>query len=148
MSDLPSAVLFACTMNSVRSPMAEAIMKFLHGHRVFVDSVGVRTGYIDGFAVAVMDEIGIDLTRHNSKTFDDLEDDNFDIVIPLSPQAQHRAVEMTRAMAVEIEFWNTFDPSIIESEDREVKLDAYRKVRDELMIRIKARFPITSAIDT
>ena len=128
--------------------MAEAIMKFLHGHRVFVDSVGVRTGYIDGFAVAVMDEIGIDLTRHNSKTFDDLEDDNFDIVIPLSPQAQHRAVEMTRAMAVEIEFWNTFDPSIIESEDREVKLDAYRKVRDELMIRIKARFPITSAIDT
>ena len=148
MSDLPSAVLFACTMNSVRSPMAEAIMKFLHGHRVFVDSVGVRTGYIDGFAVAVMDEIGIDLTRHNSKTFDDLEDDNFDIVIPLSPQAQHRAVEMTRAMAVEIEFWNTFDPSIIESEDREVKLDAYRKIRDELMIRIKARFPITSAIDT
>ena len=147
MSDLPSAVLFACTMNSVRSPMAEAIMKFLHGHRVFVDSVGVRTGYIDGFAVAVMDEIGIDLTRHNSKTFDDLEDDNFDIVIPLSPQAQHRAVEMTRAMAVEIEFWNTFDPSIIESEDREVKLDVYRKVRDELMIRIKARFPITSAID-
>jgi protein-tyrosine-phosphatase len=147
-SDLPSAVLFACTMNSVRSPMAEAIMKFLHGHRVFVDSVGVRTGYIDGFAVAVMDEIGIDLTRHNSKTFDDLEDDNFDIVIPLSPQAQHRAVEMTRAMAVEIEFWNTFDPSIIESEDREVKLDAYRKVRDELMIRIKTRFPITSAIDT
>ena len=128
--------------------MAEAIMKFLHGHRVFVGSVGVRTGYIDGFAVAVMDEIGIDLTRHNSKTFDDLEDDNFDIVIPLSPQAQHRAVEMTRAMAVEIEFWNTFDPSIIESEDREVKLDAYRKVRDELMIRIKARFPITSAIDT
>ena len=128
--------------------MAEAIMKFLHGHRVFVDSVGVRTGYIDGFAVAVMDEIGIDLTRHNSKTFDDLEDDNFDIVIPLSPQAQHRAVEMTRAMAVEIEFWNTFDPSIIESEDREVKLDAYRKVRDELMIRIKARFPIASAIDT
>ena len=148
MSDLPSAVLFACTMNSVRSPMAEAIMKFLHGHRVFVDSVGVRTGYIDGFAVAVMDEIGIDLTRHNSKTFDDLEDDNFDIVIPLSPQAQHRAVEMTRAMAVEIEFWNTFDPSIIESEDREVKLDAYRKIRDELMIRIKARFPIISAIDT
>ena len=147
MSDLPSAVLFACTMNSVRSPMAEAIMKFLHGHRVFVDSVGVHTGYIDGFAVAVMDEIGIDLTRHNSKTFDDLEDDNFDIVIPLSPQAQHRAVEMTRAMAVEIEFWNTFDPSIIESEDREVKLDAYRKVRDELVIRIKARFPITSAID-
>jgi protein-tyrosine-phosphatase len=144
MSDLPSAVLFSCTMNSVRSPMAEAIMKFLHGHRVFVDSVGVRSGEIDGFAVAVMDEIGIDLTRHHSKTFDELEDDYFDIVIPLSPQAQHRAVEMTRVMAVGIEFWNVFDPAIVESENREIKLDAYRKVRDELMKRIKTRFPIIS----
>jgi protein-tyrosine-phosphatase len=144
MNDLPSAVLFACTMNSVRSPMAEAIMKFLHGHRVFVDSVGVRSGEIDGFAVAVMDEVGIDLARHHSKTFDELEDDYFDIVIPLSPQAQHRAVEMTRVMAVGIEFWNTFDPAIIESENREVKLDAYRKVRDELLYRIKIRFPVIS----
>ena len=144
MSDLPSAVLFACTMNSVRSPMAEAIMKFLHGHRVFVDSVGVRSGEIDGFAVAVMEEVGIDLTRHHSKTFDELEDDYFDIVIPLSPQAQHRAVEMTRVMAVGIEFWNIFDPAIVESENREVKLSAYRKVRDELMNRIKIRFPIIS----
>jgi protein-tyrosine-phosphatase len=144
MSDLPSAVLFACTMNSVRSPMAESIMKFLHGHLVFVDSVGVRSGEIDGFAVTVMDEIGIDLTRHHSKTFDELEDDYFDIVIPLSPQAQHRAVEMTRVMAVGIEFWNIFDPAIIESENREVKLDAYRKVRDELMKRIKIRFPVIS----
>ena len=144
MSDFPSAVLFACTMNSVRSPMAEAIMKFLHGHQVFIDSVGVRSGEIDGFAVAVMDEIGIDLTRHHSKTFDELEDDYFDLVIPLSPQAQHRAVEMTRVMAVGIEFWNIFDPAIIESESREVKLDAYRKVRDELMKRIKMRFPVIS----
>jgi protein-tyrosine-phosphatase len=144
MSDFPSAVLFACTMNSVRSPMAEAIMKFLHGHQVFIDSVGVRSGEIDGFAVAVMDEIGIDLTRHHSKTFDELEDDYFDLVIPLSPQAQHRAVEMTRVMAVGIEFWNIFDPAIIESENREVKLDAYRKVRDELMKRIKIRFPVIS----
>ena len=144
MNDLPSAVLFACTMNSVRSPMAEAIMKFLHGHQVFVDSVGVRSGEIDGFAVTVMDEIGIDLARHHSKTFDELEDDYFDIVIPLSPQAQHRAVEMTRVMAVGIEFWNTFDPAIVESENREVKLDAYRKVRDELLYRIKIRFPVIS----
>ena len=144
MSDLPSAVLFACTMNSVRSPMAEAIMKFLHGHRVFVDSVGVRSGEIDGFAVAVMDEIGIDLTRHHSKTFDELEDDYFDIVIPLSPQAQHRAVEMTRVTAIGVEFWNIFDPAIVESENREVKLYAYRKVRDELMNRIKKRFPVIS----
>lgn len=148
MSDLPSAVLFSCTMNSVRSPMAEAIMKFLHGHQVYVDSVGVRSGEIDGFAVAVMDEIGIDLTRHHSKTFDDLEDDYFDVVITLSPEAQHRAIELTRVMACELEFWNTLDPSMIESEDREVKLDAYRQVRDQLMERIKGRFPVQSAADT
>ncbi|WNK01059.1 arsenate reductase ArsC [Thalassospiraceae bacterium LMO-JJ14] len=148
MSDLPSAVLFACTMNSVRSPMAEAIMKFLHGHRVFVDSAGVRSKDIDGFAVAVMDEIGIDLSRHHAKTFDDLEDDYFDIVITLSPEAQHRAIELTRVMACDVEFWNTMDPSLIESEDREVVLQAYRDVRDQLMQRIKDRFPLQTAMDT
>jgi len=148
MGDLPTAVLFACTMNSVRSPMAEAILKFLHGRRIYVDSVGVRSKEIDGFAAAVMEEIGLDISAHNPKTFDDLEDDNFDLVVPLSPEAQHRAVEMTRVMAVDIEFWNTFDPSIIESENREVRLEAYRQIRDQLMERIKNRFPITSAIDT
>jgi len=148
MGDLPTAVLFACTMNSVRSPMAEAILKFLHGRRIYVDSVGVRSKEVDGFAAAVMEEIGLDISSHNPKTFDDLEDDNFDLVVPLSPEAQHRAVEMTRVMAVDIEFWNTFDPSIIESENREVRLDAYRQVRDQLMERIKNRFPVTSAIDT
>jgi protein-tyrosine-phosphatase len=148
MSDLPSAVLFSCTMNSVRSPMAEAIMKFLHGHRVFVDSVGVRPGQIDGFVIAVMDEIGIDISRHNSKTFDDLEDDYFDLVITLSPEAQHRAIELTRVMACEIEFWNTMDPSLIESDNREVRLQAYRDVRDQLMTRIKDRFPVSTSSDT
>ena len=74
MDGLPSAVLFACNMNSIRSPMAESILKFLQGHQIYVDSVGVRGGEIDGFAIAAMDEIGIDLTRHRHKTFDDLED--------------------------------------------------------------------------
>jgi len=148
MNDLPSAVLFCCTMNSVRSPMAESILKFLHGHRIYVDSVGVRSADIDGYSVAVMDEIGIDLGRHNSKTFDDLDDDYYDLIIPLSPEAQHRAVELTRVMAVDIEFWNTFDPSLIESENRDTKLDAYRQVRDQLMQKIKARFPVNSAVDT
>jgi protein-tyrosine-phosphatase len=148
MSDLPSAVLFSCTMNSVRSPMAEAIMKFLHGHQVFVDSVGVRSTEVDGFAIAVMDEIGIDLSRHRAKTFDDLEDDFFDVVITLSPEAQHRAIELTRVMACDLEFWNTMDPSVVESEDRETKLQAYRDVRDQLMERIKERFPLQSATDT
>ncbi len=148
MTDLPSAVLFACTMNSVRSPMAEAIMKFLHGHKVFIDSAGVRAKEIDGYTVAVMDEIGIDMSRHHAKTFDELEDDYFDLVITLSPEAQHRAIELTRVMACEVEFWNTMDPSLIESEDREAVLEAYRQVRDQLMQRIKDRFPVQTAQDT
>lgn len=140
MADNPSAVLFSCTMNSVRSPMAESILKHLHGDRIFVDSVGVRGKEIDPFAIAVMSEVGIDLSRHRPKTFDDLHDQSFDLVITLSPEAQHSAVELTRTMAVEIEFWNTFDPSIAEG-TREVRLDAYRHVRDQLMARIEARFP-------
>ena len=148
MADLPSAVLFACTMNSVRSPMAEGILKFLHGTRIYVDSVGVRSLDVDGFAVTVMDEIGIDITGHRAKTFDDLEDSYFDLIIPLSPEAQHRAVEMTRVMAVDIEFWHTFDPSVIETDNREQRLDAYRQVRDQLMNKIKDRFPRVQAIDT
>jgi len=128
-------------MNAVRSPMAEAILKHLHGHRVFVDSVGVRSGALDSFAVAVMDEIGIDLSRHRPKTFDDLEDSFFDVVISLSPEAQHRAVEMTRTMACELVFWNTLDPSLVEG-SRESRLDAYRQVRDQLRQRILERYPV------
>jgi len=148
MADLPSAILFCCTMNSVRSPMAEGIMKFLHGHQIYVQSAGVRQGEIDGFAIAVMDEIGIDLTGHQSRTFDDLEDDYFDLVITLSPEAQHRAVELTRIMACDVMFWNTLDPTIIAGEDRESKLEAFRMVRDQLLERLKNEFPLTSAVDT
>ncbi len=148
MAELPSAILFSCTMNSVRSPMAEGIMKFLHGHHVYIDSAGVRQGEIDGFTIAVMDEIGIDMTKHKSKTFDDLEDDYFDLVITLSPEAQHRAMELTRIMACDVLFWNTLDPSIVAGEDRESKLAAFRMVRDQLMERLKNEFPVTSAVDT
>ena len=140
----PSAVLFCCTMNSVRSPMAEAILKQIHGQRVFVDSVGVRAKEIDGFVIAVMDEIGIDLAKHKSKTFDDLEDESFDLIISLSPEAQHKAVDMTRTMACDVEFWNTMDPSIVEG-SREERLEAYRQVRDGLMKRIRQRFPALGA---
>jgi protein-tyrosine-phosphatase len=140
MADLPGSVLFCCTRNAIRSPMAEGILKMLHGRRIFVDSAGVRGGEVDGFAVAVMDEIGLDLTRHRAKTFDELEDTSFDLIVSLSPEAQHRAVELTRTMAAEVEFWNTMDPSIVEG-NREVRLEAFRQVRDWLMARIQARFP-------
>ena len=139
MSDLPDAVLFACGENSIRSPMAEAIMKHLFGHLVYVDSAGVRVREVDGFAVAAMDEIGIDLSRHRAKSFDDLADTSFDLIVSLSPEAQHRAVEMTRTMACEVEYWNTLDPSVVHG-SRETILDAYRQVRDRLQAQIIGRF--------
>ena len=144
MSGQPSAVLFCCTQNSIRSAMAEALLKYLHGTRIFVDSVGVRASEIDGFAIAAMDEIGIDVSKHRSKTFDDLEDTSFDLIISLSPEAQHSAVEMTRTMACDVEYWPTMDPSMIEG-TREERLDAYRDVRDTLLARIRERFPLSGA---
>tara|TARA_Y100001934_G_scaffold54599_1_gene67282 strand:+ start:121 stop:564 length:444 start_codon:yes stop_codon:yes gene_type:complete len=146
-SDLPGAVLFACSENALRSPMAESILKHLHGHRIYVDSVGIRAGELDGFAVEVLDEIGIDLSTHRSKSFDDLEDQYYDLIITLSPEAQHRAVELTRTMAVDLEFWHTFDPSIVEG-NRDTCLAAYRKVRDRLLERIRDRFPSSPPHDT
>lgn len=144
MSDrLPGSVLFCCTMNSVRSPMAEGILKALYPKQVFVDSAGVRKQPVDPLAVEVMDEIGLDISRHRSKTFDDLEDSSFDLIISLSPEAQHTAVDMTRTMACDVEFWNTFDPTIVEG-TREQRLQAYREVRDFLMKKIRARFSRTT----
>jgi protein-tyrosine-phosphatase len=141
MAELPGSVLFACTMNAIRSPMAEALMKYLHGRRVFVQSAGLRAGEHDPFADAVLDEIGIDSTKHSPRTFDQLDDDYFDLVISLAPEAQHRAVELTRASATELEFWHMPDPSIVEG-SREVRLDAYRDLRDLLLRRIRERFPV------
>jgi protein-tyrosine-phosphatase len=141
---LPSAVLFCCTQNAIRSPMAEGILKQLLGKQIYVDSVGVRAGELDPFAVAAMDEIGIDMSKHKAKTFDALEDSSFDLIISLSPEAQHKAVDMTRTMACDVEFWNTFDPSIVEG-SREQQMNAYRDVRDRLMERIRERFSIRGA---
>ena len=136
---LPGAVLFACNLNIVRSPMAEALTRHLYGQRLYVDSVGVRAGEPDPFAIAVMQEIGIDIADHVPKSFDDLDDTSFDLVISLTPQAQHQAVEMTRTMAVDLEYWPTVDPTVGQG-SREQRLAAYRDVRDELMKAIKARF--------
>ena len=120
-------------------------MKHLHGRRIFVDSVGVRAGELDRFAAEVMEEIGISIENHLSKSFDELEDNSFDVIVTLSPEAQHSAVEMTRTMACEVEFWHTFDPSIVEG-NREARLEAYRQVRDQLMKRIIERFPVAGGM--
>lgn len=142
--DLPGSVLFACTFNAIRSPMAEAIMKYLHGRKVYVQSVGVKPAEADPFVAVVLDEIGIDVSRHQPKSFDELEDDFFDLVISLSPEAQHRAVELTRNSSCELEFWHMPDPSVIEG-SRETRLDAYRALRDMLLRRIRQRFPVEGA---
>jgi protein-tyrosine-phosphatase len=137
--EIPSAVLFACTQNAIRSPMAAALMRQFYGSKVFVASVGVRCGEADPFVGVVMDEIGIDISRHKPQSFEDLEDANFDLVVSLSPEAHHRALEMTRTMAIEAEYWPTQDPSAV-SGSRDQTLAAYREVRDGLMKRIRNRF--------
>ena len=140
--ELPGAVLFACNHNRVRSPMAEALMKLMFGDRVYVDSCGLRPGEDDEpdpFAVAVMDELGADLSRHRVKTFDELEEGAFDVVVSLTPEAQHRAVELARHHAVDIEYWPTHDPTLTLG-PREAVLEAYRETRDGLAARIRARF--------
>jgi len=139
--ELPGAVLFACSLNSLRSPMAAAIMRHLFGKFVYVESAGARVGELDPMAVEVMEEIGIEIGKHKPRRFEDLEDSSFDLVITLSPEAQHKAVELTRTAAVEVEYWPTFDPTAIEG-SRSQRLDAYRAVRDGLMDKIRARFAV------
>jgi protein-tyrosine-phosphatase len=136
----PSSVLFCCSWNAIRSPMAAAILRRDHGTRLYVDSVGVRSQVVDGFAVAVMAEIGLDITGHEAKTFEDLEDSSFDLVISLSPEAQHSAVELTRTVDCVVEYWPVLDATAVEG-SREERLAAYRTVRDHLVQRIRERFP-------
>ena len=146
MRELPKSILFACNRNAIRSPMAEALMKHLLGHRVYVDSVGVRlsAGGIDPFAIAVLAEIGLDLSAHWPKTFDDITDQSIDLIVTFTPQAQHRAIELTRTLACEIEYWPMADPTIVEG-NRETRLAAYRDLREALFDRIKQRFPLRDA---
>jgi len=139
MSTLPSSVLFACSQNSVRSPMAEAIAKRLYGHVAYIDSVGVRALEVDNFAAAVLDELGIDVHRHHAKTFDDVEPSSFDLIVTLSPEAHHRALDFTRNTATAVEYWPVPDATAIEGSS-EARLEAYRRVRDMILQRIKARF--------
>ena len=138
----PQAVLFACGMNAVRSPMAAGLFGQLLGKSVYVKSAGVQKGELDPFAVAVMEEVGIDISRHKPIDFEELEDLeglNFDLIVTLSPPAHHKALDLTRTVAAAVEYWPTVDPTGIEG-SREQKLDAYREVRDTLMAQIRKRF--------
>ena len=141
-ADLPGAVLFACSMNAIRSPMASALMRHLTNNKVYAKSAGVHLGENDPFAIAVMEEIGIDISQHEPVTLSELYDTSFDLIVTLAPEAHRQALEMTRTMAVAVEYWPTIDPSI-ETGSRERRLDAYRNCRDQLMHRIKERFGLT-----
>jgi protein-tyrosine-phosphatase len=141
------AVLIACTLNAVRSPMAAAMLRHLAGRRLYVESAGVRNGELDPMAVVVMEEIGLEIGKHRPRRFEELEDNSFDLVITLSPEAQHKAMELTRTAATMVEYWPTMDPTAVEG-SREQRLDAYRAVRDQLMDRLRTRFMAPAASDT
>jgi len=138
----PHAVLFACGMNAVRSPMAAGLFGQLYGKSVYVGSAGVQKGELDPFAVAVLEEVGVDIARHKPVTFEELEELeglSFDLIVTLSPPAHHKALELTRAIAADVEYWPIVDPTAIEG-NREQRLEAYREVRDQLLARIRERF--------
>lgn len=135
------SVLFMCAYNAVRSPMAEALTKHFFGKSIYVQSAGARRGDVDAFALTVLDEIGIDAHKHKPKSVEELEEWeglNFDLIISLSPEAHHKALDLTRTVAAEVEYWPTVDPTVVQG-SREHVLDAYRAVRDGLMKRITER---------
>jgi protein-tyrosine-phosphatase len=141
-SRTPQAVLFACGLNSVRSPMAQSLLQRMFPQSLYVRSAGVRKGELDPFAVAVMAELGQDISAHKPTTFEELDDWeglNFDLIVTLSPEAHHKALELTRTLAAEVEYWPTVDPTDAQG-NREQKLGAYRDVCDGLLLRIRRRF--------
>lgn len=131
----PSSLLFMCGMNAIRSPMAEALARSILPPSVYVASAGVRAGERDPFVDAVMEEAGLPLGKHRPHTLDDLEDDYFDMIVTLAPEAHHKALDLTRAQSVEVVYWPAFDPSTATG-SREAILNAYRDVRDRLRDRI------------
>ncbi len=135
------SVLFVCAMNAVRSPMAEALARHYFGKSIYIQSAGVKLGQPDPFVVAALDEIGIDASKHKPRTLADLEEWeglNFDLIVSLSPEAHHAALELTRTIAADVEYWPTADPTLMQG-SREQVLDAYRNMRDGLSSRIRLR---------
>jgi len=145
METLPQSVLFCCDHNAVRSPMAEGLMKKFYGVETYVQSAGVFNDLeIDGFSIAVCQELGVELSRHRSRSFDEMEEwgddlSSFDIVIALSPASQRRALELTRFFSLEVEYWPILDPTGL-GESRDAKLASYREARDQIAARLLAKW--------
>lgn len=139
-------VLFACSLNAVRSPMAEGILHYLAGNRLTVRSAGVRAGDVDHYAEDVLAEIGIDISGHRPTELSSLEDESIDLIISLSPEAHHKALEMTRTAPIDVEYWPTLDATALPDDASEDQiLESYRKVRDHLFRRIKMRFAVSGS---
>ena len=142
---LPQSVLFCCDHNAVRSPMAEGIMKQFYGTDTYVQSVGVKNDLeIDGFTIAVCQELNVELSRHRSRSFDEMEEwgedlSSFDLVLALSPASQRRALELTRFYHIDVEYWPILDPTGL-GETREAKLSSYRQARDQIIERLQQRW--------
>ena len=142
---LPQSVLFCCDHNAVRSPMAEGIMKQFYGTDTYVQSVGVKNDLeIDGFSIAVCQELNVELSRHRSRSFDEMEEwgedlSSFNLVLALSPASQRRALELTRFYHIDVEYWPILDPTGL-GETREAKLASYRQARDQIIERLQERW--------
>ena len=145
MTTLPQSILFCCDHNSVRSPMAEAISKKLYGTEVYLQSAGVKNDLeIDGFAINVCMEWGVELCRHRSRSFEEMAqwgDDltSFELIVALTPASQRLAQELTRHSHLEVEYWPIMDPTGL-GESREDRLVYYRQTRDQIKDRLIARW--------
>ncbi|AML50173.1 low molecular weight phosphatase family protein [Falsihalocynthiibacter arcticus] len=143
----PTSVLFCCDHNAVRSPMAEGVMKALYGTSIYIQSAGVKNDLeIDGFAIAVCKEIGVELSRHRSRSFDEMQEwgddlSSYDLVVALSPASQRRVLDLTRIYHIEIEYWPILDPTGL-GEGREERLLSYRQTRDQIRDQLLERFGI------
>lgn len=143
--ELPQSVLFCCDHNAVRSPMAEGIMKQLYGTDCYIQSVGVKNDLeIDGFSIAVCGELGVELSRHRSRSFDEMEEwgddlSSFDLVLALSPASQRRALDLTRFYHLDVEYWPILDPTGL-GDNRDTRLVSYREARDQIVNRLTGRW--------
>ncbi|OHV73326.1 low molecular weight phosphatase family protein [Ensifer sp. LCM 4579] len=134
----PRSILFMCGMNAIRSPMAEALARAALPKGTYVASAGVRHGERDPFVDVVLEEVGLTIGRHQPRTLDELEDDYFDMIVTLAPEAHHLALELTRSMAVDVVYWPTPDPTVATG-TRDQIVGAYRAVRDHLAGLIASR---------
>ena len=139
---LPGTILFACTHNMIRSPIAEGLTKALFPNKVFVDSCGIYAGVPDGFVISVMEEVGIDMSGHTPKSFADLEDEYFDLIICFSDVSHDQAKQFAEGKSTEVEHWPVFDSGLV-SDNRDERLNAYRKVRDIILEKLKTRFGVS-----